>query len=399
MLIGTALGRAGSPAHVLIAVIVVLGACAPGREERAREAADTWSVSSEPLITIGQLDGDPRYLFEQIAGARLLPDGRVVVADRGFGSVRVYGPDGSFQQEMGRPGQGPGEFEYISSISLFPPDTIVVYDSSRYRLVTYSPDGTLLSTRNIQREGGWPESFVGRFENGDLGLAWIVRTQREPMTFATDVMQFGRFSPEGLLRALLATATGMVRHEDGIMGMMPFSPRLHSFLHRDSVYFTDGLGDIAVAGGNGAVARTIEVPIDPVDYGEARAQLAARMETADVDLRPPVGFLERLDLVQELNEAPEPESVPRVAEVLLDDEGRFWLKRYEPASDSQVISSFERRAGGEWWVLQPDGRVVAVIQLPDGFTPMDVRGERIVGVASDELDVERVLVFGTARGN
>jgi hypothetical protein len=397
MLIGTVLGRAGSSTHVLIAVVAV--ACAPSGEERAREAADTWSVSSEPLITIGRLEGDPRYLFEQIAGARLLPDGRVVVADRGFGSVRVYGPDGSFQQEMGRPGQGPGEFEYISSISLFPPDTIVVYDSSRYRLVTYSPDGTLLSTRNIRGEGGWPESFVGRFENGDLGLAWIVRTQREPMTFATDVMQFGRFSPEGLLRALLATATGMVRHEDGIMGMMPFSPRLHSFLYRDSVYFTDGLGDIAVAGGNGAVARTIEVPIDPVDYGEARAQLAARMETADVDLRPPVGFLERLDLVQELNEAPEPESVPRVAEVLLDDEGRFWLKRYEPASDSHVISSFERRAGGEWWVLQPDGRVVAVIQLPDGFTPMDVRGERIVGVASDELDVERVLVFGTARGD
>jgi hypothetical protein len=100
-----------------------------------------------------------------------------------------------------------------------------------------------------------------------------------------------------------------------------------------------------------------------------------------------------------LNEVPEPASVPRVAEVLLDDEGRFWLKRYEPASDSQVISSFERRAGGEWWVLQPDGRRVAVIQLPDGYTPMDVRGERIVGVASDELDVERVLVFGTARGD
>jgi hypothetical protein len=136
-----------------------------------------------------------------------------------------------------------------------------------------------------------------------------------------------------------------------------------------------------------------------VDYGEARAQLAARLEAPDVDLHPPVRFLERLDLVQELNEVPEPASVPRVAEVLLDDEGRFWLKRYEPASDSQVISSFERRAGGEWWVLQPDGRRVAVIQLPDGYTPMDVRGERIVGVASDELDVERVLVFGTARGD
>jgi len=49
-------------------------------------------------------------------GAALIPDGRIAVADNGAATIRIFRPDGSFERELGRRGEGPGEFAYLSSI-------------------------------------------------------------------------------------------------------------------------------------------------------------------------------------------------------------------------------------------------------------------------------------------
>lgn len=361
-------------------------ACGAGGEP-SRDGPPRWSLSEEPLVAIGQLQGEAAYLFEHVAGVVLLPGGGVAVADRGSASLRVYDADGSLQVEMGRQGEGPGEFEYINRLLVFGSDTLAVYDGSLFRLTTFARNGTLLKALNLRpAPGSRPEVLVGRFVDGDLAVSWIDLGPRDRSKVTPDVMPIARFGADGVFIDGLATATGMVR---ATRGPVPFSPRLHSFVYGDSIFFSNGVSEITVVDASGAVARTIPLPLPRLDPGEARAQLAARVE--ELGAR---GELPRFTSAEDVAEAGEG-PVPAASELLLDDRGRFWLKPYDPARDSHLLSAgaFERRAGGVWWVLERDGSTLALVPMPDRFTPMDVRGGLVAGVIRDDLDVERVLVF------
>ena len=102
-------------AAVLVGLASV-GATACGTADHSEAQAAIWAMSSEPSLTIGKLDGAAEYLFHQIVRARLLPDDRIAVADRGLSTVRVYGPEGDFVVEMGGAGEGPGEFTDLRDI-------------------------------------------------------------------------------------------------------------------------------------------------------------------------------------------------------------------------------------------------------------------------------------------
>ena len=154
----------------LLSFLLVLFGC--GAESSGVDTAmhDTWVVEDDPRVRIGVTEGDAPYLFQRIAAARLLGDGRIVVADRGHGALRVFSADGSFLMEMGRSGQGPGEFEYISSLTVTDPDTLNVYDSGAFRLTRYLVDGPLVATQPLLGEGGNPEAFLGR-GRGSVGAS------------------------------------------------------------------------------------------------------------------------------------------------------------------------------------------------------------------------------------
>lgn len=366
--------------YLPLAASAFLVACGDPAGSRSGEA-QVWSVASEPEVVIGQLDGDSHYLFQRIADARLLPDGRFAVADRGMANIRVFGGDGSFQQTMGRSGEGPGEFQYLGSMEVYPPDTIAVYDPVLYRFTSYLADGTLVSTVNLRGEGGRaPELFLGRFRNGDFALASILHSERDPKEVAADRMQLDRFAPDGTFVSVLGMASGLTRH-DAVFGPMPFSPYLHAFVWMDTIYWTDGVDSLLVRVA-GSTVRTIELPSVQSTYSDAEAELRSRLEG-----------LERPEYASRLADAPAAPAIPDVAEVLLDDQGRFWAKRYEPGTDSNWLVSFTRRKGGEWWIMEPTGEVTATIQLPPDLTPLHVRGDRIVGLSTDELDVERIVVW------
>jgi hypothetical protein len=90
------------------------------------------------------------------------------------------------------------------------------------------------------------------------------------------------------------------------------------------------------------------------------------------------------------------DSIPTISALLADDEGRLWAKQYVPATDSHWTG--RRRTGGEWVVVDRGGRVMAHVSVPRGLRPVHIRGDRILGVAFDEHDVERVQVHALERG-
>lgn len=375
-----------------IAVLLALAGCSPeaSLESGTEDGTGVWSVAATPVATIGVLDGEPEYILRDVKEVRLLPDGRVVIADGGTPPIRVYAPDGTYERGIGGTGEGPGEFLDVARLFVIEPDTIEAYDWRTFRLSRFLADGTFISTRPFIASEGRPEIYIGRFSDGGHAFGWISAAGRSSSTVLADSMQFGRFGTDGTLEQVLHTTTGMRRFD---RGPVPFSPRLYVEMVRDSIVFTDGLEpELHVLGPAGAVARTIRIPVEPPDAAAAEATL--RVELG----REPDSDSERImqRSVEQFEAVPDRDLVPHLSTMLVDDGNRFWVKRYRPATDN-AWTGFFGGTGGEWLVVEPEGTVVATITLPDGLYLSDVRGDRLAGVARDELEVERVVVYRVSR--
>ena len=114
------------------------------------DEGDRWRVVSDPILQIGQVEGDSPYLFQRISSAVRVPDGRIVVSDARDLDIRIFGSDGTHELSFGQSGEGPMEFGGQPFLALVPPDTLVVWDSGNYRLSRFDLTGSLLSQRSLR---------------------------------------------------------------------------------------------------------------------------------------------------------------------------------------------------------------------------------------------------------
>jgi hypothetical protein len=309
-----------------------------------------------------------------------------VVADAGLLAIRVYGPDGSFQTEMGRGGDGPGEFRSIFGLWLTSAGKIGVWDARSRRITTFSPDGELESTRDVIADDelvpGNLEVFFGSFSDDDIALASLsLEVDPREERLASDRWVLARFGPDGTFRRLLGQVRGMRR-----LGGRPepFNPIPYVAAYGDSLYVAEGFeAAIAVWDESGVPTRTIELPEVPVTSDDAWSSLEAEIRRRDHEL-----YLEYLALM------PRTDEIPQVGGLLIDDRGFVWAKVYDPAVDALWLkgNALLPAPGGEWRVVRPDGELVTSVRMPQNMTPLDVKGDRVLGVARDALDVERVVL-------
>ncbi len=369
---------------VLLAQLAV--SCSDAGQTRpGASTPERWTTGSAPLVTIGEVEGEAPYLFSRIAAVRLLPDGRIAVADGGSGTIRVFGPDGTVQRVMGGQGEGPGEFVHLAALPVATADTVAAYDARAQRLTSFLVgSGEVVSMVRLFARDGHPELYLGGTSGGGHVAAWIRQVGRDESGVTPDVMRIARFGPDGRLAVEeLGRMAGMRR----LRSPLPFSPHFLATMIGDSVFLTDGLdGTIRVMrASTGKRIRTLEVDMERWDPEEAWPELEEALGDPD-----------RVDELRRVRGVPGTDSIPVFSEMLRDGRGRLWLKRYDPAVDSHWV--FRKRTGGEWVVVETDGRVVARATVPDGFRLMEIRGRRVAGVRTDALGVERVQVYALQKG-
>ena len=89
---------------------------------------EAWRLSPEPMVDIGDASAGEDYELYLVEGAVRLPNGRIVVANRGSGELRFYDSRGRHIFNAGRRGAGPGEFEAMGRPRLLAEDSLVVPD-------------------------------------------------------------------------------------------------------------------------------------------------------------------------------------------------------------------------------------------------------------------------------
>ena len=110
---------------------------------QARAQVGTWTISREPVVSIGMLSDDSLYELNRAESAIRMSNGDILVANRGSFQLRWYDARGRFVRSFGRRGQGPGEFR---SLYVFngAGDTVLVHDNTNRRVSRVSPDGKYL---------------------------------------------------------------------------------------------------------------------------------------------------------------------------------------------------------------------------------------------------------------
>jgi hypothetical protein len=364
--------------------------------------AEGWRLSAEPIMQIGEAEGAAPYLLSGVNSATRLGDGTIVLTNSGSHELRFYDSDGRHIRAAGRKGGGPGEFEQLAWVSLLPADTLVAYDFSVRRLSYFSSEGAFVRSTSLDAAATPDQPFlqvVSVFPDGSL-VARFARPEdadRSGDGLHREGAVFLRLSSEGELRDTISAQPFLDRYRisvtlpGGTTGMT-IRPPLFGRVQVAAI-----MGDRIVLGSNdgfelgvytpdGALERLVRVRTEPRPVSDAMLEANARERLASLEtlrnqeLRP---LMER-----SMKETPHAATLPFYRQFMGDDAGNLWVLKYEAPGEPP----------GDWTIFDPEGRMLGDLTVPESFRPLHIGADFVLGVWSDELDVERVQMYGLEKG-
>ena len=343
-----------------------------------------WSLSSEPALDVGVLDGGEAYQLYQVAGALLLPDGRLVVANGGTKELRFYDAAGRYLESVGREGEGPGEFGALGGLELAR-DSLYVFDWRLVRASVFGSDGTFARSYPVRVQGIAFPNAIGLFDDG----GWAV-------------MSGFAFSAQDISALVRDTSLVVHLHADGMAAdTIGRFPTTEFFMYGDGsrttavgrafgrslAYAVGGariyLGDteqyeIAGYAPTGKLELVLRRQVEP------RPVTGAAIEAyKEVDRRRLVDPQFRQQMERLLADMPYPEEMPVFGALQTDAPGNLWVSEYKvPGADSL-----------RWAVYSQEGTPVATVSTPADLQITQIGDDYVCGRWQDEMEVEHVRVY------
>jgi len=110
-----------------------------------------WSISLDPRVSVGALNGPEHYQLFNVRAAALQSNGNIVLVDGGTREVRLYDRAGAFVKTLGGRGSGPGEFQEPNQILITTDDSVLVWDDALGRVTRFSEAGELVYSLMVDR--------------------------------------------------------------------------------------------------------------------------------------------------------------------------------------------------------------------------------------------------------
>lgn len=416
--------------------------------------AEAWTLSPEPILQIGEIEGEPEYNLDGVVGVTRDATGRVVVLERAA-RLRWYDASGQHLRTREFRGQGPGEVQSASRLLPFRGDSLYVLSpggggpavpGSRAFPGRALPDrmgwGAFVvfdSEGEFGRQGVvWSEGFPGPFDgshvvfgNVDIAVAALadgsVLNQANPtariegnvgarldvlypLTRSTslgaqvpDTISFARWSqvdvPVG--GSDLSTGNQRIAYQSVLFDPGYVPPATFD----DRVYLADAeTGWISVFRADEAGSELVEswrpeVPARATgdalldEYLDVHAAVFASSPEDAADTRARFTQLGRAD------------SLPVVEQIRMDAVGNLWM------AEGRVFSGFigtVRERGvwtsaedgpTRWTVFSPDGVPVGTVLTPAGLRVDEIGEDYLLGTTWDELGVPRIRMYALDRAS
>ena len=366
----------------LLLIAVALSAACSADTGQPEAGADTamprpWARHAAGTATLEATSDDDVFL-SYVWHAATDSRGNVYVVDGGEAAIIALNPDLTHNRLIGREGEGPGEFGRSVQVQILPGDSLLVWDSQLQRITVFPPAGD--EPAYVQPLGTQQRGLNVWKLTGTAG--YIARSSTPYMADASDegstrtaVLRHvhelgGRAADEVLFEYPAGEA--LVQRGDGFVSMAGYPFARGSFL--------------GILAGN-RVAHTSSDTLEVRILG-----LGGQTETAFSYETTPIPVTRR-----ELEEAADGLS-DAFARLLRDGAPYVW-----PALTGLVVDDRDRiwvgirkadRSTTEWAAFEADGTHQVSVDLPVEVELYAVRGDRMVGVVRDELDVARVVVYG-----
>lgn len=388
----------------VVASLVCVGACGEGQapestvvrdslgvrmvENRSPGQLPTTVVADEPIYRIGWEVGGPT--FQDVTAGGLLSDAAAAVFEEGSHTLLVIAPDGSQMMQVGRDGEGPGEFRYGQAVEVGPGDTIVVYDSRLRRLSTFERSGRFAGSGQWDRQGNvYRQPSTVTSSNH---LVWVPNSYALPnqMGHGTEWL-FGSVLLSDMLGSQVDTLASLPMLELRMEG----DRILRDPFMRWGVWaglpsgFAWGRNDVAEvrwysdAGRLKQVARwaaEMRAVDDEAWLAYSRAYVAqAASRSRDVSEEQVEAHL-----VEARRGASS--TLPLFSSLHAWPSGELWLGGYAMLGSPPL----------EYLVIGADGVAKRLVTFPRPLRILDMREGRVLGVEYDEWDVPAVVVYDIA---
>lgn len=354
-----------------------------------------WAVSDEPILAIGQMEGDPPYLFSDIRGVVRLQDGRIVVGDGQSRELRFFDKNGLFVRSVGGPGDGPSEFpQALVRLERCGFDRLYAVDPYSRRVMAFSGSGDFMGIVELSEPGSdrIPYEYECRDDGGFVAIGWGPPGSRPELPGEQAAVMYSQLAPVWILDSLnsvgaelgefLSAERLFIQRRGGAYGSAPhpFGRAAKFAVSGEWIYFGTGEGLEVRVYRDGSLARIQRTVTESLGLEEGLIQdyLSSDMTGLAAHDR------EILELADAF-----PSEVPGFTELLASPEGYLWAKRF----------SLPGGGPNSWGVFGPDGAFLGHVQLPERFALFEVGQDYLLGVSKDEFEVERIEMYQLMRPN
>lgn len=358
--------------RVALTAVVVGASLADGQSAR-------WTVDPTPVVTLGDAPGDTSVLFGAgLVSATRLPNGRILVADRGPFSFKLFAPDGKLLKNLGREGAGPGEFGYLARMYRCG-DQILTYDIK---------NGNRISVFDL--DVGYKRAF--RFSGPTAGHGPYASTCNKNATFVHYGWEDPKDMKGGIFRSKVPVWTsGADSTVKPIIGVIPGSERWGQIsdnrlvgtrplpLGKESVM---AIGDSRIFIGS---ADSYEIGIYDLDgkqIGTIRKAVPVAVTTkADIDsamAREQAGLSEASQkrIAASYATMEFPKTLPAYRRLLIDADGLVWVQDY----------LLGRAPMSRWTVFTQAGAQQAEVAVPAHLEVNEIGRDYLLGTFIDPDD-------------
>lgn len=386
-----------------------------------------WQVTTEPVFALGTRDYPVEQQFQRLGEVTRLSDGTVVVLEIEDAQLRAFDPSGGLLWTAGGIGDGPGETRPYDDtravLTRLPGDTLQLQNGQAR--VRFGSGGDLLEHARVDytRFRRWGRIFLQYCpfdayflqdqivfcDTALLEASGADRPIREQTIMRTDwsldrLDTLGTFFQAVLtpveVRWLGERRTSRAPSPFGPMGSLRVGVRDRPWLlyARNDRYRIE-VWDILT----GALSMVVE----------RRAPRRARSQeevthTLQWGVFMPPGN-DRTDPDPADDRWAAPDSVSIAEDFLLDELGSLWVRRGPSPSegDDGPTSEFTDHTGRQWTILRPsglhdvfrpDGVYLGTVKLPHDLAVQEIGEDYVLGIATDDLDIQYVRVYGLDRG-
>lgn len=347
------------------------------------------SVSGSPTIVIGDNEKDESTIFGVVIGATKLPDGRILVADRGDYALRTFSSQGKLLKSYAPKGSGPGEIRYAAEFFRCGSSVFVRDIENGNRVAEYSLDLTykrMVAFKSVVTTVPYKSecNAAGKFlhydwERRNLIKGGVFRTH-VPFWFsdADDLppKPFGEFPG--------SERWGQVQDKKVVgSGPLPFGKQTVIAIGSKVGYI--GLGnsyEILVydfAGKQTGVIRDAS-PLVPV----TKADVAAEIELQGLNKTE----AERKAIEREYAAMELPKTFPAYKALVVDAMDLLWVQDY-PRLTSKTV---------RWSVFTSDGKLVSRVTLPSALQILEVGRDFLLARYLDtDVEIPQVRLYTLTR--